>query len=498
MGEIFHELEERGIRYLHFKSNTNLEDSFSGRGDFDVLVEKSRIADTEAVIAGHNGKRFNPPRLGRYPGVDNWLIYDEETGVIHHIHLHFQLATGKPLVKDYIIPWEDILFESRIKDNEYDIYITDPNLELLLLLVRMVVKSGIRDNLKALIGTYKMNPYMREEFYDLRKKSDPDMFRHFGRDCGFDNDDIRIFMDALSCERIDSALFKSITRTVRRKFLLCRRMSGMKAMVLSSYYVLRRRISRMIKNHTDNCFMIKKVHDTSGLIVAFVGIDGAGKSTVAKDIYKWLNNKIECKRFYMGRGEGRIPLSMKVLNAHKQKEAVAKTGTASQTRSIQKISMFGNPIKFVRRMLRMKALLDVEINNNKKIRIMNRYRLNGGISIMDRYPQIELVGKNDGPKIVEYRETFENKGLIDRFIRREAKALSIVRKVKPDVVFRLNISAETSMHRKPEQDNIDEFRKKADDLKNITFQEARIIEIDAQQPYDQELLSIKSVLWSLI
>lgn len=129
---------------------------------------------------------------------------------------------------------------------------------------------------------------------------------------------------------------------------------------------------------------------------------------------------------------------------------------------------------------------------------MQRYRLNGGLSLLDRYPQIEYSGMNDGPKVIEYRDSFVEKNGIDRLIRKEAKKLDIVRNVKPDIIFRLNISAETSMARKPEQKNIETFRKKIEDLNKITFQGARIVDIDAEQPYEAELIEIKKILWDLM
>ena len=102
MKELFSDFEKNEIRYLHFKSNTNLDESFAGPGDFDVLADEGRITDIERIIGAHNGKRYNPVRIGRYPGVDNWLIFDRESGIYYHLHLHFQLATGKSQVKDYV------------------------------------------------------------------------------------------------------------------------------------------------------------------------------------------------------------------------------------------------------------------------------------------------------------------------------------------------------------------------------------------------------------
>jgi len=494
---IFQGLEKENINYVHFKSNTNLNYSFEGKGDFDVLIDSSRIADVERIISANFGKRFNPTRLGRYPGVDNWMIFDPSSGILYHLHLHYQLATGKALVKDYIIPWAELVFETRIKDSEYDIYITDPNLEFLLLLVRTVVKSTFKQRIHARLGKSSMFPSMKKELLDLKAKSTLECIDSYARRCGFDEGAIEVINGIYQTENIDSRSYLRLSKIVRDYMALNRRMSGFSASVLSVYYSIRRKVSSVLKNHSDGYFMIKKVHDTNGLIIACIGVDGAGKSTVTKEIYKWLNKKIECKRFYMGSGDGRIPLSMRLFNLFKRKKA-ASGKSEGKVAPVQKVSIFKQPFKYFRRMLKLRAFYDVQKSNYKKIRIMQRYRLNGGLSLLDRYPQIEYSGMNDGPKVIEYRDSFVEKNGIDRLIRKEAKKLDIVRNVKPDIIFRLNISAETSMARKPEQKNIETFRKKIEDLNKITFQGARIVDIDAEQPYEAELIEIKKILWDLM
>jgi hypothetical protein len=128
-------------------------------------------------------------------------------------------------------------------------------------------------------------------------------------------------------------------------------------------------------------------------------------------------------------------------------------------------------------------------------KIMYRYRLEGGVCFLDRYPQIEVEGKNDGPKISVLRRRLPDSRLVKRWSRKEEKHLGIVREIKPDLVFRLNISAETSMARKPEQQDIEVFRQKIEDLRKISFQGARIVDIDAEQPLEDEILQIKRIIW---
>ena len=54
------------------------------------------------------------------------------------------------------------------------------------------------------------------------------------------------------------------------------------------------------------------------------------------------------------------------------------------------------------------------------------------------------------------------------------------------------------MKRKPEQTDIVSVQNKIDELKSITFQGAKIVDIDGMQPYDKELISIKQAIWDYL
>ena len=76
--------------------------------------------------------------------------------------------------------------------------------------------------------------------------------------------------------------------------------------------------------------------------------------------------------------------------------------------------------------------------------------------------------------------------------------LNIVKVIKPDIVFRLNITVDTCIKRKPEHTNRVMFEKKIEELNKLSYQGATIVDINAELPYEEELLSIKKYLWNYI
>ena len=123
----------------------------------------------------------------------------------------------------------------------------------------------------------------------------------------------------------------------------------------------------------------------SGAMIAFVGIDGAGKSTMVGLIDKWIRqSKIEGRRFYMGEGDGKVPVYVSVM---KKAEAGTRKKGDKSGKSLNRIYFFKSPVRYLKRLVKLSVIHDVEKNNRKKILLMNRYRMNGGISVCDRFPQ---------------------------------------------------------------------------------------------------------------
>lgn len=497
MKQIFDAFEEGDISYVHFKSNMNLRESFEGKADFDVLVDRARLTDVEIILSQNNGKRFNPVTYGRYPGVDNWIVFDDETGILYHLHLHYQIASGKALIKDYVIPWNERIFATRVKDGEFGIYVTNPNLELLLLTVRSVIKSHFSDRLKASIGLYRLHSSLLQEKLWLLERVSEDALR----------ENVSILIPekyretvlALAMKKgLSGREFIRLNKAVRRTLKLHRRMSAGRANLTAFSEKVGDVWNKIRARKFDKNVITKKTSLHGGAIIAFVGPDGAGKSTITGDIQKWISRKIECKRFYMGTGDGKTTGFGRVV-----KSTGGKNSSFGVIKKQELLSFWKQPKAWIRKYLKMLLVVNVEKNNRKKIIGMNQYRINGGISVLDRYPQIEIPVQNDGPKISAYRPYFGDKRILRKLEKKEKRYLSIVADVKPDVIFRLNISAETAFARKDDLDKndpvaVEGFKKKVEDVKKIGFQGARIIEIDAEQPYEDELLAVKRLIWKEI
>lgn len=110
-------------------------------------------------------------------------------------------------------------------------------------------------------------------------------------------------------------------------------------------------------------------------------------------------------------------------------------------------------------------------------------RRRAGVAIVtDRYPQIEVPGLHDGPILAGKAG---NAALAE--IQQRERALYAGMAIwVPTLVIRLNVDVDTVMARKPDHDRT-LIQSKVASVPQLRFNGARIVDLDATMPYDEEL-----------
>ncbi len=199
----------------------------------------------------------------------------------------------------------------------------------------------------------------------------------------------------------------------------------------------------------------------NGFSVTFLGVDGAGKTTLADDVYAWLNEFFVCHRLSMGIGRQAKNKSSKETDSYTSSKLKQKTKLRSKM-----------------------GLLKFAYFIHKDILSMRRDEKRGEIYVLDRYPQTECFGISDGPKI-------DSPWILSTL---EKTFLNIANKIQPTVVFKINIPLSVSIERRPE-DNPDVLSNKINVLNKIKYSHSEEVEIDGCMPYDEELSMIKQMIW---
>ena len=205
-------------------------------------------------------------------------------------------------------------------------------------------------------------------------------------------------------------------------------------------------------------------------LIAIIGSDGAGKTTLAASLCAALHGE-GAAYAYLGLGSGTLALKIQAwpvigpvlarrLTA-KAKQARTKGERIPGTLTALVIYVFSR--KRVRRFRQMLAL-----------------RTLAGLVICDRYPQLDVAGFYDGPGLSAARPANRfTAWLAQREIRLYQRMVSY----RPTLVIRLNIDADTAFARKPDH-NLALLRQKVQATPLLRFNGARIVDVDARQPMD--------------
>jgi hypothetical protein len=492
-------LETSGILYCHWKSNEHLDAAVAGDTDLDILFEEAKHARVVELVRQAGFVPFRTVWFTRYPGIEDFIGIDNEKGKMVHIHAHFQLILGEKRVKSYHLPWEDDLLKTRIWDEKAGIYRSDPTLEILLLVIREAIKLRKTDR-----RPWKYTKYNRaaksgsdREIAWLRERvSLKDLHSLAEKYCG---PQISRAIDQLYREGLSSSALADLRRLILPAFQQYRRYHRWHAAAIGVARESSFLLSRAVKKTVVPSLPIRRIARSKGLIIAVLGADGSGKSTVSAEVARELSTKIDVMHLYMGSGNGpgslmRWPVdvirrAVRGLTANRI-GIVKKTGRSQEETTkwkLRKIPHYGFQTMWALTLAREKRL---------KLKRAWRARQKGVFVICDRYPQTDIEGYNDGP-------------LLGRLARSELWFLRLLgywerssyaqaAKYAPDLVVRLLGHTHVLAHRRPEM-SLETISRKQEGIRAIQFpRSTRIVEIDAGKPLEEVITGAMGAVGNMI
>jgi thymidylate kinase len=476
-------LHAAGIVYCSWKSNEHLGPAVEGLTDLDVLVDRRQYLHLQGVLAETGLKRFAATALRGYPAVEDYLGFDPATGALSHLHLHYELTLGQPYLKGYRLPWEEQVLATRVFDTQHGMYVADPKMELVLLLVRGALKRRLRDVLKR-----RPSEGYRRELEWLIERVDADEACETARELlGADVEaPLRNLLAHPDAPEHQRRFAKAALPVLRRH----RTYGPVSATVRALSREVQRIAGTLNRRALHRPVPFKRVSPRGGTVVAFLGSDGSGKSSLVKETVDWLQVKLDVVPIYFGSGDGpgsllRLPLQL------------ARRATDAMLGNATKAAGGGEPSRRARSVLRPVALvpwaLSLSLEKRAKLRRMIEARNRGMIVICDRYAQAEFPGFNDGPLLHAFGSSRWR--LCRALAAWEARPYAEARLIPPDLVIKLVVSADIALSRRPEM-NIAEVRRRVDAVSRLTFPDrVRVAEVESDKALDQVVLATKRLAW---
>jgi thymidylate kinase len=216
-------------------------------------------------------------------------------------------------------------------------------------------------------------------------------------------------------------------------------------------------------------------------LIAIVGCDGSGKSTVSEEVLTWTRGYGPTEVAHVGKQSGnvgraiaRLPLVGQYLN-----KSIKSRGASHRELRDKKTPGIVTSLVIAAFLLR-------RLN---RFRLMLALRRQGRIIITDRYPQLEISGC-DG---LSLSVTASGNAIARWLARRERAAFGWMTSHRPDLVLRLNVDLDTAFARKPDHRR-DELARKIEGYPLLKYNGAPIVDIDANQPLDDVVAAAREAV----
>lgn len=477
--------EEHQIVYCHWKSNEHLKDALDGCTDLDVLFDPTQRIELELVLDKCGLKRFRSTPLMQYNAIEDFIGFDKETAKIWHLHTHYRMTLGEKHLKGYTVnPWGKLILDNRRMD-QLGIWCSAYEDELVLLLVRMALKLRLRD-----FGKKVGKDDGRE--YDW-------LIHHINRTTTEER--AKAFVSEYFSNEImlligEKCLVKKNQLCKLRKILIesLKLFTGYSC--LGSRYMRAKRelfwfvggVKRRLNINNFNAS--RRVSPNGGNVIAFLGCDGAGKSTTMAYIKNELNKKLDVVTIYYGSGDGSSSLLRKPM-----KLVAKKVGGKGLGHAVEKEYSEKKNVSFKSKLYNISKILwavALAMEKKSKIHQQTKARNNGLIVLTDRYPQTLYSGCSDGPLLSKY----EGKGLLGQIAAWERNIYESAAVNPPDLTVKLIVPTAVAISRKPEMTEY-EIEKKKSIVMGLNLSYNTLV-IDTSRPFEETRSEIMEAIWKIL
>lgn len=210
-------------------------------------------------------------------------------------------------------------------------------------------------------------------------------------------------------------------------------------------------------------------------LIAVVGCDGTGKSTLTHDLVRILGAYTPTVRRYLGLISGESGAKIKdlpLIGPRLEKRLAAKAAHAQDMKN-RAPGFWGALVMY-----------GLSAWRERQLGKVRRLAESGTLVITDRYPQAEVSGfRYDGPGLGLERS---NHWLVRRLARREQRLYERMARLRPILVIKLDIDVDTACARKPDHSR-SELGDKIAVMARLRYNDAPLFDLDTRAPYPDVL-----------
>ncbi len=489
--QLIAEIEKDKIVYCHWKSNSRLKGVFSGDEDIDLFVRRDNAVAFQNVMAQLGFKLATQHFMNEQKAIYHYYGLDEETCKIVHVHVYYQIVTGGTVLKNYRFPVEQILLEG---ENTFQgLKIPEKPAELALLVIRKIIECG------SIIELF----FVKREMLAIQEELDWLLQDKAGDNEGIIDDvmaklktflpsvDRTLFERSLRALRINASAYVLWHRgVVMRKALRAYRInSSCTTMLLTLVRFTWMVIERIILNKRSRGFV------SGGSIIAIVGPEATGKSTILEKIRGWLGKEFAVLTFHTGKPPSTFMtffpnVFMPILRKKYSKFRTCNIEANIQNDSNESLSKKRLTVYAVRSLM-------IAFDRRALLKRIYRKASRGCIVICDRYPTPNFGAMDSAQLDLSSKSIRESRILLAlaKIERRMYQQMPL-----PDLVIQLTLPVDVAVRRnvvrnKVEIEDEDYVRRRHLQSKLQNYSLSFVKKVDTNKDLKVTMPIIKKAIW---
>lgn len=482
--QLIEKLSTNEIKYCHWKSNSALSQVLAGQTDVDFLIRRK---DGDAFRLLMSQLQFRPTGIqgdAPFPAVEHYFALDEETGILIHVHAYYRVITGESLSKNLHLPLEEMLLQNTREEDSISVPLKSA--ELVIFTIRMMLKHTTLVELFMLARDWKG---VRREVEWLLEDKPQDLTLQLVSDW-LPTLDTNLFFDCIDALKQPAPLPRRIRLGLRlrsqlsvyaRNSRIQSWVSGIQKFSLMAY-------GRLTKSKRG------MILQSGGAVIAFVGPEATGKSTLLTNTKRWLGEHFVLEQIHAGKPKSTLmtmlpnallPLLRSALPTYRPSKVVTQQSVSEQHQKPAKVYPF------------ITAIRSVLLAYDRKILLSRAFAkaANGSIVLCDRYPSMS-IGAPDGPQLQQFiidPKQYPVRSWLARTEKRLYKEIPT-----PDMVISLYVPVEVAITRnknRGKEEPEDYVRYRHSLASNLEYGNAPIYKINTDQSLEATVLEIKKIIW---
>ncbi|MFB3737375.1 MAG: hypothetical protein ACE14W_00240 [Candidatus Velamenicoccus archaeovorus] len=475
-------LDDDGIAYCHWKSNWALAETLQGGTDLDLLIERGGAHRFRGILAELGFEPSVEVGVRTIPSTEHHMALDPTSGRIVHVHAYYRVITGESLSKNYHLPVEEMLLSNT--QREGDVVVPTRGAELIVFVLRMLVKHTTAIELALLLRQWsnvrrEVAWLMTDPALEEAEKLLPTWLPTL---------DPQLFRDGYEALKRPAPLRRRVGLgyRVRSALRAYRRRSVVKARVAGAA-----KLAGVVSHRVTGAS--KRLSPAGGgSVIAFVGSEASGKSTIIDHVHGWLGETYTVRRVHAGKPPS-TPLTLlphTVLPAFRALFPDQRlTHVEARRRGTEPERQGPAPLLF--------ALRSVMLAYERRALLVRAFAhaSDGEIVLCDRYPS-SRSGALDSPQLGHLPAP---DGLRRMLAALEARLYDDI--PPPDLVVYLSAPLEVTLARNAARGKVEPepyVRYRHAMSSSLEFEGVAVRRISTDRPLEEVLNDVREVIWGTL